>query len=312
MILKQLIAPKPSIIFFFIIFCIIFALIPLIYFEINTVFRHTYLNHIILLFFAVVVPFFLSIGLNNIVYEKDIIRKESLIVGFVFILSSAGFVSAFEEWVSSLILLYIFNFLVDSYQKENPFSQFFNASLLLGSLTIYYPNLILLTLLLIISGINYSNLNWRILCTIVLGIVTNYIFYFVYIYSTDQKFSFLPQLAFSKINILSFQELHISKLIWLSLLILILIISFIEIFLWLYKKSIKSRRTFMTVIWFLIISVTTAFFSGFMYFYFTLIPITIIISNYFIYTRNRKIANILFLLFLISSLYYKSMIGFNV
>jgi hypothetical protein len=34
-------------------------------------------------------------------------------------------------------------------------------------------------------------------------------------------------------------------------------------------------------------------------------PLCIIIGNYFTYTKNRKVANLLFLLLVLSSFYYK-------
>ena len=68
----------------------------------------------------------------------------------------------------------------------------------------------------------------------------------------------------------------------------------------------------MTIIWFFIISIIIAAYSNWEYFYFTKIPLAIIISNYFVYTKSRRIANILFSLLVISSFYYKYMIVFNV
>ena len=185
MFLKYLINPKPSIILFFIVFCMLFVVFPLIKYEIAAVFSHSYLYPVIVLLLGITIPFFLSTGLNNIIYEKNIIRKDNLVIGVVFILISSAFVNAVEAWISSFLLLFLFNCLLESYQKDLPFSQFFNASIILGALTFIYPNLIYLILLLIISGINYSNLNWRIIFTILLGFITPYFFYFVFIFVTE-------------------------------------------------------------------------------------------------------------------------------
>ena len=68
----------------------------------------------------------------------------------------------------------------------------------------------------------------------------------------------------------------------------------------------------MTIIWFFIISILVAIYSGWEYFYFPLMPLAIVIGNYFVYTKKRKIANILFSLLMISSFYFKYMIAFNV
>ena len=99
---------------------------------------------------------------------------------------------------------------------------------------------------------------------------------------------------------------------WLIILFITSLFSFIELFLWLYKKSIKSRKTFMTIIWFFIITTIISFAFDYRYIYFAMMPLTIILSNFFVYTKNRLIANAAFLLLLTSSLFYKFMIGYNV
>ena len=312
MFLKHLINPKPSIILFFIVFCVLFVLFPLIQFKIDTVFNHSNLHPVIVLLLALAIPFFLSTGLNNIIYEKNIIRKENLVIGFIFILISSPFSNTVEVWISSFFLLFIFNFLLESYQKDLPFSQFYNSSILLGVLTFIYPNIICLTLLLIIGGINYSNLNWRIILTILLGLITPYVFFFVFVFVSESSFTGPKFFALSQISFPNIQDLHLSKIIWLATLILVLLCSFFELFMWLYKKSIKSRRTFMTIIWFCIITLLIANYSCWEYFYFSLIPLSIIIGNYFVYTKKRKFANILFSILVISSFYYKYMIVYNV
>tara|TARA_Y100000746_G_C15419679_1_gene413789 strand:+ start:23 stop:961 length:939 start_codon:yes stop_codon:yes gene_type:complete len=312
MFLKHLINPKPSVILVFIVFCVLFGLFPLIQFKTDAVFTHSHLHPIIVSLLAILIPLFLSTGLNNIIYEKNIIRKENLVIGFVFILISSSFVNTVELWIYSFLLLFLFNFLLESYQKDMPLSQFYNASIILSSLTFVYPNLIFLVLLLIISGINYSNLSWRIIFTIFLGLITPYFFYFVFVYIMERPFNLPAFFDFSQVNFSNIHTSHISKISWISTILLIILLSFFELFMWLYKKSIKSRRTFMTIFWFLIISILIANYSGWEYFYFSLMPLAIIIGNYFVYTKNRKIANILFTLLVSSSFYYKYMILYNV
>ncbi len=312
MLLKHLINPKPSIIIFFIIFCLFFAVSSLIFAELSLIFNHNYLNTNIVFVLAIITPILLSLGLNNIVYENNIIRKENLVIGCVFILISCTFIKAVEVWAATFLLLFMFNFVIKSYQKDLPFSQFYNASFLLGVLTFSFPNLIFLFFLLIISSINYSNFNWRIFTTIFLGISTPYFFYFVFVFLTDKKYTLFNGLDVGPDISLTIHDAHLSKIIWFAVLLFIVIFAFFELFIWLYKKSIKSRRTFMTIIWFFIITVLIAIYSGHQYFYFSFLPLAIIIGNYFVYTKSRLMANSLFFLLLASSFYYRYMIVFNV
>jgi hypothetical protein len=310
MFLKHLINPKPSIIIFFIIFCAVFAVLPIVQFELSNLFYHSYLHPIIILLASIIIPFFLSTGLNNLIYEKNIIRKGNLVIGFVFIFISSPFINTIEAWVAAFFMLFLFNFLLDSYQKDMPLAQYYNASIILSTLTFVYPNIIFLLILFLVSGINYSNLKWRIIFTILLGLITPYIFYFMFLYLSGNLF-FIPD--FFNLSLISFsdiEKIQLPKKIWLSVLLLITVFSFFELFMWLYKKSIKSRKTFIIIIWYFIITIWTAFFSNIEYFYFSLTPLAIIIGNYFVYTRNRKIAKILFFMLVISSFYYKYMIAY--
>lgn len=309
MFLKHLINPKPSIIIFFIVFCVFFVLLPLIKSEVDLLFSFYFINPLVILLFSFIVPFFLSTGLNNIIYEKNVIRKENLVIGIIFILISSPFINTFDFWISGFLLLFLFNFLIDTYQKDFPFSQFYNASILLGIISYLHPNIIYLSSLFIINGINYSNLNWRIIITVLLGFITPFLFLFIILFLIDSPFHFPEFFNLSLINITITKDLCFAQKIWIILLLIITFFSFFELFTWLYKKSIKSRKTFMTIIWFLIITILITIFSGWKYIYFSLIPLTIIISNYFIYTKNRKTANLLFFLLVISSFYYKYMIN---
>ncbi len=312
MFLKPLINPKPSIIIFFIVFCILFALLPLLNSEIGSVFEHSFLPPIILLLASIIIPLFISIGLNNLIYEKNIIRKENLVIGCVFIFLSTAFINTIDIWISAFFMLFLFNFLLASYQKDMPFSEYYNSAIILSILTFFHPNIILFLTLFLVSGINYSNLNWRILVTILLGLITPYIFYFMFLYLSSSLFSIPEIFNFSEISLSDAQKLQLPIQIWIGVLIIIIIFSFFELFVWLYKKSIKSRKTFLIIIWYFIIALFIVYFSGLEYFYFTITPLAVIIGNYFVYSRNRKVASFLFLMLVISSFYYKYMIAYYV
>ena len=306
MLLKHLINPKPTIIVSCIVLFIIICGVPIcvsknLFFIKDELFVFV-LSFILKIFLCV----FTGIKLSNMIYTKNIIRKDNIIVGSVFIFLSSAYVDKLFLLLASFLILLLINELVDSYQKENPFSQFFNASFIVSLLTFLYPNLFMLTLFLLINSINYSNFNWRILIIILLGFLTPYTFYGFFSILTEQSFIIPDFFNYTLKNV----KINLTKNIYAIVLIFILLMSLAELFNWLYKKSIKSRKTFMNIIWMLIITTAIGFFSELYYIYFTIIPVTIIISNYFIYSKNRKIANILFFLFIISSLLYNPLITF--
>jgi len=312
MFLKHLINPKPTIILFFVFFCVFFISIPLINYDFNTIFINSNTSSYLVFFFGLALPFFQALGLNNLIYEKNIIKKDNFVIGFVFILIGSSFVNSLNEWASSFILLFFLNFILESYQKDYPFSEFFNAALLLSIVSVIFPNTIYFSLLFLVSGINYANINWRTFFVILLGLTVPYIFYFVYTFLINSSFV-IPE--FTQFELIKNPELtwNASPLnIWLGVLSLISFVSIIELFKWLYKKSIKSRKSFLSIFWYFVISIIIALYSGNNYFYFTLTPLAVIIGNYFVYAKSRKIANILFVILVFSSFYYNYLIAYNV
>ena len=303
MFLKHLINPKPTIIIFFIIFCILFISLPLLNYPFDLIFSHQWVSPFFVFLFGLLMPAFNALGINNLVYEKNIIRKDNLVLGFVFLLLCTPFLNTVSEWIISFFLLFFLNSILETYQKEYPFAQVFNAGILVSIFSFIFPNLLFLMFLIVISGINYSNLNWRNLCISFIGITLPYFFYFVYAFMFDKTF-ILPTLeTLQVIRFPDINELKIPKLIWLSILIIISLLSFTELFQWLYKKSIRSRKSFLIILFYFVFSILLIIFGGLKSWYFLITPLCVIIGNYFTYTKNKKIGNFLLLLFIISSFY---------
>jgi len=305
MFLKHLINPRPTIILFFIVFCIVFTCIPLLQFPIQLIFSHEWIPPFAVLLFGLAIPSFHALGLNNLIYEKNIIRKDNLVLGFVYLLICTPFTNTLSEWFVSFFLLFFLNYIFETYQKEYPFSQIFNAAFILSIFSFIFPNLLFLMLLILISGINYSNLNWRNLIIACIGIITPYFFYFSYTVLFEKTFYF-PE--FDSLQLITFPTLStiaLPKLIWLFTLLFISLMAFIELFRWLYKKSIRSRKSFLIIFFYFIVCVLLIVFGGLKSWYFLMTPLCIIIGNYFTYTKGRKMANLLFMLLAISSFYYK-------
>jgi hypothetical protein len=305
MFLKHLINPRPSIILFFIVFCAVFICIPLLQFPADLVFSHGWIPPFIVLLMGLIIPSFHALGINNLIYEKNIIRKDNLVLGFVYLLLCTPFINTVSEWFASFFLLFFLNYILETYQKEYPFSQIFNATVILSLLSFVFPNLLSLALLVIISGINYSNLNWRNLVIACIGVSLPYFFYFIYTVLFNSQFTFPEFSALESISLPLIKTLALPKLIWICTLLIISLFSIIELFQWLYKKSIRSRKSFLIIFFYLALTLLLVLFGGLKSWYFIMTPLTVIIGNYFTYTKSRKVANFLFLMLIISSFYYR-------
>ena len=308
MILKHLINPKPTIILFFIVFCIAFALIPLLNNHLNVLFSHNWVSAYVIFILGLIITFFHALGLNNLVYEKNIIKKDNLVLGFVYVLLCTPFYNTVSAWFISFFLLFYINYLFESYQKDYPLSQFFNAAFILSLLSFFCPIIIVLLPLIIISGINFDNINWRGLLTISIGIVLPYIFYFVYTKVYDLQFYTPDFTTFQIIKLPDYTLWNTTTKIWLGIVFVIGLFSFFELFRWLYKKSIRSRKSFIIILFYFILTCFIVLFGPDDSWYYLLSPLSIIIANFFTYTKRQKIANLLFLLLIISSITYRYLI----
>jgi hypothetical protein len=308
MILKHLINPKPTIILFFIVFCIAFALIPLLNNHLNVLFSHNWVSAYVVFILGLIITFFHALGLNNLVYEKNIIKKDNLVLGFVYVLLCTPFYNTVSAWFISFFLLFYINYLFESYQKDYPLSQFFNAAFILSLLSFFCPIIIVLLPLIIISGINFDNINWRGLLTISIGLVLPYIFYFVYTKVYDLQFYTPDFTTFQIIKLPDYTLWDTTTKIWLGIVFVIGLFSFFELFRWLYKKSIRSRKSFIIILFYFILTCFIVLFGPDDSWYYLLSPLSIIIANFFTYTKGQKIANLLFLLLIISSIAYRYLI----
>ncbi|MDC0204363.1 DUF6427 family protein [Flavobacteriales bacterium] len=309
MILKQLINPKPTIILFFIVFCLVFSLVPLLLNDIQALFLHTWVPAYLVLILGLIITAFHALGLNNLMYEKNIIKKDNLVLGFVYILLCTPFYNALSAWFISFFLLFYINYLFESYQKSYPLSQVFNASFILSLLSFFDTNIIVLLPLIIISGINFDNLNWRSFFTIAIGILLPYLFYFMYTKAFSSLFIMPDFTNFQLISTSDYTRWPIIKKLWIGILFIISVFSFFELFRWLYKKSIRSRKSFIIILFYFVLTFLVALYGTDESWYYLLSPLSIIIANYFTYTKRQTIANILFFFLIISSVLYRYLIA---
>lgn len=307
MLLRNLINPKPYIVVFFIIFWCLLIFIPLINSPFDSIFEHDWLSPFFIFIFSLLLPAFNALGLNNLVCEKNIIKKNNLITGFVFLFLSVPFYDCINEWFISFFLLFFLKYLFECYQKDEPFKQLFNCGFIIGLLTLIYPNIFIISFLIIITCLNYGNVSYRIILSYLIGVIVPFIFYVSYIIMFDNDFtSFKIYFSYN----LEIPVLHTKepvKILWLSIVFFVSLLSINELYRWLYKKGLQSRKSFIIIFFYLLITFLL-FLDSFKYGYFVVTPLSIIVGNYFTYTKRRYLANILFFIFLATSIFYRASI----
>ena len=94
---------------------------PLAYSSFESFFKHEWLSPFFICLLSLLLPAFHAIGLNNLVCEKNIIKKNNLITGFVYLFFCVPFYDCINEWFVSFFLLFYLKYLFDCYQKDDPF-----------------------------------------------------------------------------------------------------------------------------------------------------------------------------------------------
>lgn len=306
MILKSLKNSHSYLIILFLLFTILFFVPSFFTSQFQNIENKFPFYSILLLVISAILTFFHSIGLNNLIYDKDIIKKPNFVLAFVFLLLNTTFVTNHKMMLISFVLLFFLNFLLQLYKQKQPFSIVFNAGILLSILSFYLPNILLLFPIILISTLIFRNINWRINTISILSLFVPYFFLWSYQIFTETELYF-PVFEFNfKLFNFSIEELELHQKIWFSVLSLVSLLSFFEIFRWMYKKSIRSRESFTIIILYFFFSVFIFLFSGKEETVILIVtPLSVIIGNYFVYHIKIRWSEFIFFLFLFSSIFYR-------
>ena len=298
MIIEKLINSKTQTVIFFFIVSIIYLLLPLLkLFELNSETIRTF-N----LIFSSATLFFSSLYLTNIIFEKSIIKKNNIVVPIVFLTLCMPIVNFNFLMIGNLILLISLNEVFNLYQKTNPFTNLFNCSFAISACMLIFNYYFGLFYIIVpFSLYIFGNNSWRSYFVSIIGLLCPIIlFYFLKFNGINLNYEKQLGISFLSINELKY---------WIILFFILCFFSTIELIVWINKKSSKSRRCFYVIFLYLIISTSIFLFSRDSDFLlFSIAPISIIISNFFIYSRFRFISNLLLITFMLNSLYNRFLI----
>ncbi len=303
MFLSRLKTTSPITIVFYMMVAVLFCFLPLFQHTIDDIYNHAYFTSTIVFLLGILIPILQSIGLNNLIYEKDVIKKSSLVVAPVFLLLCTPFLSQADAWIVSFLLIFYLNTIFGCFQKDKPFSLAFNTNFLLSTIALFYADIILLFPLIIVAFLTFSNLTWRSFLIAIIGLALPILLYWIYTFLFDLPFNYrLPSYKLPTLNLPTFNELAYAELAWYIVVATIIILSFLELFFWMYKKSLRSRKSFFIILAYLLLLVFVNFDNSY---FLTLTPIAVIVANFFVYSKRTKLTEILFFLFVITSFYYR-------
>ena len=176
--------------------------------------------------------------------------------------------------------------------------------LLLSTISIITSEFLIFIFLVFFASIIFRNFEWRLIFISLISSIIPYLFIWTYQYISNQNLNLPIFTMETSLSYLNLDTLHAQ--FWLIVFCLVMVFSIVEIFNWIYKKSIKSRESFFIIIMYLVLTIFLAiFFNNIIFLYLSISPLSIVISNFFTYYRLTIISEILFILLFFSTVFYR-------
>jgi uncharacterized protein DUF6427 len=281
-----------------------FFIFPINYFDeqntVNNQVIYLFGNPYILSGISFIFMIITSIFLNRFAIDNGFIGKISTLVlafSVIFSILLVGEIHSIKFIGINFILIFVWANLMQLPYAKNVIPVIFNASFLIGIASFFYPQLILLFILVWISIIVHRVLSWRGILITLIGIVLPYAFLFVWYFSQGvfpEKYISLLSSFNLDIN-LTFPDFHIGIIV-LVIFLIILVISAFGTAGKLNERSINLRRNLIITLYQLAIAFCILILSenSIETIFLLVIPGSIITAHWFSNVRKTKWYNILF------------------
>ena len=202
---------------------------------------------------------------------------------------------------ASLFIVFAIKRMLESYRKQGVAYNFFDAGILIGTGSLFYANLIWFGTLIFIGIAIFRSINIKEITVSILGLITPYLImfgvYYLLDYNLIELFSLIYNNLFSEAANFSFSKLTIVALIYVSIIV---VFSFVHMLMFQSTKKIKSRKTFLLLIWMFFIAVSVYIFvpsASCEIIWILGIPLSYFIATFLIFSKRKIIAEILFSFF---------------
>jgi hypothetical protein len=253
---------------------------------------------------------FTGIYLVNFNTRHFFINERTFLPASLFIVFSGYIVSnqvLSPVYPSTLLIIIAIDRIVGSYRKTGVAFNFFDASLYIGIASLLYINSIWFWVLVIIGMAIFRTFSFREFLIAILGLLLPFIVLFSYYYLTGRDIQGLGKSLILGVTGESPSYYWSPVFIALSSLnAVILIISLIHLAGVFNTKKVRSRKIFSLFIWMFILTISLYFAipsSSVEMMTLLLVPLVYFLTHYLVMIRNKKIANIVFAILLLSVLF---------
>jgi hypothetical protein len=193
--------------------------------------------------------------------------------------------------------------IMESHRVQGTAFNFFDAGLLVSAGSLLYANLIWFGIVIFIGIALLRSINTKEIVLSLLGLVTPFVItaalYYVAGKDPADFFRLFEYNLFGRHTVFGFTALLITAVIFTGLLTFA---GILRLFFQMGGMKVQSRKTFSLLLWILFISLSLYFTNPAVsveMMWITAVPVSYILSNYFIYLKRKIVAEILFDLLII-------------
>ena len=249
------------------------------------------------------------IYVNKIVVNQKIISVNSLFPALFYFLLLTCFPQSIQ-WSPILIslgfTLFALKKILTLYLNKEAYPTIFNASVMIGISTIIHPPFIIFAPIILIGMSIFSQIEWRHWILSLVGFMTPWLIFYTLVSSNifanlnlDYIFSSFQT---SKVSTsIDSTTINYGNYLTLCFLLIIILFAMFELIIGLKHKNIKARKSYILLLWFLLLGMIFTQISYcpiFLSYGCLAIPLSAIISNYFYYNKNYIWLNSILIIFI--------------
>ncbi len=251
------------------------------------------LASVIAAFFLVLFTAFLLVNFNTSVF---FIGERTFLPALIFVLFTGLFPGQQimnPVLPASIFLILALRRIIDAYKAQGTAFSLYDAGFLLSVGSLFYANFIWFGILLITGIALLRTGNLREILISLFGLATPWFLVFGFYYVLGKDLNELSELI--RYNLSGKQPGYALSRITISVLVIntiILLISFANLISVINKKKIRSRKTFVLLIWVFLTAIGTVIFArsvSIEIFWLAAVPACYIISHYFVFAGRRRI-----------------------
>ena len=259
------------------------------------------------IFISIIIILIGGSKLNLSVLENKIIKIPTYFTGFIFFILCFPLLFSSDNWqmlTLLLIIIYGYQELIKMNDLHIQKVRFFNIGFIFGIISILNIHGFILYPCIFMALIYYGQFNWKNCIIILLGLVYPVIIYYTLKYIEFKHINYLYQST--QYNQLSDIFYQYSEFLFVN--IILITFSLYELSINYHKKKEVGKKA-LNVLFFITITITlyAITFQYFEFFLILIIPNTIIISNYLLYTKFKLVRTfllgLLIILLMINSFY---------